>query len=170
VSRHFIQLNTQWLNFCRNGAAILGTKMPKQDWISVLKLAAKWQFERIKALAIEKLAAKLEPLDPIEQLVLGRDCDVPKWLHSGYVALATRSEALSLVEAEKVGWPAAICVCQIREEILMLNEGCYPVPVSSAYNIVEREFGLLRPIVETPSGKGKKSIGKKEGKKKKVKK
>jgi hypothetical protein len=131
--------------------------MTKQDWISILKLATKWNFKDFRALALEKLTR--ETMDPIEKVSLAGAYDIPQWLRTGFDTLATRNEPLSVAEAKEIGYPVAIRVCQIREEIRVFSHQNDPLLVGSAYKAIEREFreelgqvGMVcDPIVETPA-------------------
>jgi len=88
--------------------------MTKEGWVSVLRLATMWIFKEIRALAIDKLS-KLT-MDPIEQILLAKEYNVPQWLRSGYDTVARRSDILSLVEAEKLGYLTTIRLFQLREQ------------------------------------------------------
>jgi hypothetical protein len=92
-----------------------GPTMTKDGWISVLRLATKWEFLGFRALAISELEGELK--DPIERILLARAFDVPQWLYLGYEALVMRDAVVSLEEAESIGYPTTIRLCQLREEM-----------------------------------------------------
>lgn len=92
----------------------------KSKWLSVLKLATMWTFKDIRALAIDKLTK--ETMGPIEQVLVAKQYNVPQWLRSGYQALATRSEMLSVEEAGQLGYLTAILLFQAREQVRGQND------------------------------------------------
>ncbi|KAJ7625579.1 hypothetical protein FB45DRAFT_750865 [Roridomyces roridus] len=77
--------------------------MPKEHWISVLKLSTMWYMREARELAIEHLDGYVR--NTAEGIVLARMYHVAQWLRSGYQALA-RSPYLSLSPADThlLGW------------------------------------------------------------------
>ncbi|KZP04073.1 hypothetical protein FIBSPDRAFT_767982, partial [Athelia psychrophila] len=69
-------------------------------WISVLHLAAEWDFTNIKFLAIGNLTATATVIDKI---VLGRRYSITDWLPGAYEAVCTRADPLNLEEGMKLG-------------------------------------------------------------------
>jgi hypothetical protein len=84
------------------------------EWSSVLDLAAKWKFEAIKALAIEKLAVLVSPIDKI---VLGRRYDIVEWLKDAYKAVCEQPSVLTLEEAMRLGMEDVVTISFLRQEI-----------------------------------------------------
>jgi hypothetical protein len=70
------------------------------EWTSVLHLAHRWNFVKIRALAISKLAALAGPVD---RVVLAHTYDIDHWLPLAYNALCARTEWLSDEEGLKLG-------------------------------------------------------------------
>ncbi|KZP05989.1 hypothetical protein FIBSPDRAFT_1053788 [Athelia psychrophila] len=62
------------------------TEKTTAQWTSVLHLAAKWGFESIQLLAVDKLTATAIPVDKI---VLGRRYGISDWLPGAYEAMVT---------------------------------------------------------------------------------
>ncbi|KAJ7289177.1 hypothetical protein C8J57DRAFT_1164982 [Mycena rebaudengoi] len=87
--------------------------MPKDDWISVLKLSTLWYFIDARDLAIRQLTSM--SLGSVERILLSRQYDVAPWLRSGYTELARREEGISLGDAEKIGWKTTVQLYQTRE-------------------------------------------------------
>ncbi|KAJ7509744.1 hypothetical protein B0H11DRAFT_2270119 [Mycena galericulata] len=88
--------------------------MPKDHWISVLKLATLWRLLDIRDLAIQHLDAKVK--DNAEGIVLARMYHVADWLRSGYTALARSAHpGMSLDDAKMIGWETATKIYRIRE-------------------------------------------------------
>ncbi|KZP11864.1 hypothetical protein FIBSPDRAFT_837172, partial [Athelia psychrophila] len=69
-------------------------------WISVLHLAAEWDFTNIKLLAIDNLT---ENATPIDKIVLGRRYGITDWLPGAYEAVCTRADPLNLEEGRRLG-------------------------------------------------------------------
>jgi hypothetical protein len=108
--------------------------MTQEGWTSVLKLAVMWNFEDIRKLAIGKLTK--QSVEPIERILLARAYSVPKWLRAGYIALVERREALSLEEAERIGYSAAVRLFHVRER-MRKNE-----PVKSTFGGVHQDVNV----------------------------
>lgn len=80
----------------------------------MLKLATKWHFDAVRELALNQLANVI--MGPVDRVMLAKRCNIWKWLRSGYTDLATRSEMISLEEAERIGYPVAHALYRAREE------------------------------------------------------
>ncbi|KZP17540.1 hypothetical protein FIBSPDRAFT_698883, partial [Athelia psychrophila] len=76
------------------------TEKTTAQWTSILHLAAKWGFESIQLLAIDKLTATAIPVDKI---VLGRRYGISDWLPGAYEAVCTRADPLTVEEGMKLG-------------------------------------------------------------------
>ncbi|KAJ7763591.1 hypothetical protein DFH07DRAFT_956402 [Mycena maculata] len=88
----------------------------KDHWISVLKLATLWRLLATRALAIHHLDTEVK--NSAEGIVLARTYHVAAWLRSGYEALARGTHgAMSLTDAEMIGWDTATKIYRIREEV-----------------------------------------------------
>ena len=92
------------------------------EWKSILKLSTMWSMTAIRRLAIEHLS-KHFPTNAVEIVALGKEYDIPSWLKDGYIHLVKRAEPLSVTEAERIGWQAAIQIYQIRETALVKHAG-----------------------------------------------
>ncbi|KAK7044820.1 hypothetical protein R3P38DRAFT_3308623 [Favolaschia claudopus] len=86
----------------------------KEDWISVLKLATRWNFLAARKSAIDRLRASGD-IDDIELILLARQYDIADWLRAGYTNLAQRAERISEEEAQKIGWDTAYRLGHMRE-------------------------------------------------------
>ncbi|KAK0226388.1 hypothetical protein IW262DRAFT_1457617 [Armillaria fumosa] len=83
-------------------------------WVSVLALSSLWRIA-VRKSAIEHLTTSLSQISPADRIVLGRKYSVAQWVSSGYEELASRVEAVSLEEGERVGWSTALRIEHIRE-------------------------------------------------------
>lgn len=79
-----------------------------------MRLATRWEFNSIRALAIDML----EPLaSPLQKLVLARSFDVPQWLQSALVSLCMRKEPLALSEADLLSMSDVVAIATARETL-----------------------------------------------------
>ncbi|KII95518.1 hypothetical protein PLICRDRAFT_97435 [Plicaturopsis crispa FD-325 SS-3] len=108
-----------------------------EEWTSILNLAALWEFDSIKALAIRELAKIATPVDKI---VLGRKHDIDEWLFDAYRSLCVRPDALSLEEGLRLGMQETISISEARQEIRRSRIITDAVPV-----VVSRKFGVECP-------------------------
>jgi hypothetical protein len=83
-------------------------------WVSVLRLATRWNFPSFRALALEKL----ESVEPsVDKLVLAHELNVTDWLLPSYVALCLRPEPLTLEEAERLRMADVVLIFTAREAL-----------------------------------------------------
>ncbi|KZP05982.1 hypothetical protein FIBSPDRAFT_805329, partial [Athelia psychrophila] len=88
------------------------TEKTTAQWTSVLHLSAKWGFESIQLLAIDKLTATAIPVDKI---VLGRRYGISDWLPGAYEAVCTRADPLTVEEGVKLGVEDIIRISAARQ-------------------------------------------------------
>ncbi|KZP22520.1 hypothetical protein FIBSPDRAFT_859569 [Athelia psychrophila] len=74
--------------------------------------SAKWGFESIQLLAIDKLTATAIPVDKI---VLGRRYGISDWLPGAYEAVCTRADPLTVEEGMKLGVEDIIRISAVRQ-------------------------------------------------------
>ncbi|KAJ7180997.1 hypothetical protein C8R46DRAFT_885842 [Mycena filopes] len=99
--------------------------MPKEDWISVLKLSTQWYFLDARDLAIKQLDERTD-IGSVELILLARQYDVATWLRRGYTDLARREEGISLEDAAKIGWETTVRLYQTREAAIKSWTQSYP--------------------------------------------
>jgi len=96
--------------------------MPKEGWISVLRLATMWEMDKVRGLAISQLTNA--GMGSVEKIVLAKELHVPQWLRSGYQELVDRDEVPSMEDSDRIGYPSAIRVFHVREDRLRrVNRG-----------------------------------------------
>jgi hypothetical protein len=83
-----------------------------EEWIYVLKLSTQWHISKIRNKAIERLNPHLQPVD---RVLLARDCQVSEWLSRGYRAIVDRAETISESDEEKLGTRAAMKLFRLRD-------------------------------------------------------
>ncbi|KAF7973584.1 hypothetical protein HWV62_14870 [Athelia sp. TMB] len=88
------------------------TEKSIEQWTSILHLSAKWGFESIKLLAIDRLTAHAAPIDKI---VLGRRYDINKWLPGAYEAVCMRADPLTVEEGTKLGVEDTVRISAARQ-------------------------------------------------------
>ncbi|KZP22519.1 hypothetical protein FIBSPDRAFT_859566 [Athelia psychrophila] len=88
------------------------TEKTTTQWTSVLHLSAKWGFESIQLLAIDKLTTTAIPVDKI---VLGRRYGISDWLPGAYEAVCTRADPLTVEEGMKLGVEDIIRISAARQ-------------------------------------------------------
>ncbi|KZP20417.1 hypothetical protein FIBSPDRAFT_826974, partial [Athelia psychrophila] len=87
-------------------------KKTTAQWISVLHLAAEWDFANIKLLAIDNLT---ENATPIDKIVLGRRYGINDWLLGAYEAVCTRADPLNLEEGVRLGVEDTVRISAARQ-------------------------------------------------------
>ncbi|OCB87075.1 hypothetical protein A7U60_g5810 [Sanghuangporus baumii] len=91
-------------------------QLEKSRWIAVLSLAHKWKFKGIRIFVIHKLEDF--DFDEVSKVVLAHRYEISEWYMPAYIALAKRHEALSIHEAERLGFRFAVKMAQVRERRL----------------------------------------------------
>jgi hypothetical protein len=74
--------------------------LSKEGWVSVLTLASRWRFLRVRLVAKITLE-RLFSLSSLEKIYIGRDLSIPSWVIDGFVGLVqattiTDDEALQI--------------------------------------------------------------------------
>ncbi|KAJ3559782.1 hypothetical protein NP233_g11178 [Leucocoprinus birnbaumii] len=86
------------------------------DWVVIFRLAAKWDFLEIQALAVEHL--QIHEMELVEQIQFYRDNQADgRYLLPLYVELASRDEMLGLDEARILGTETFVLIQQARERL-----------------------------------------------------
>lgn len=86
-----------------------------QKWVSILKLAVKWGFSQVTALAIEHLERKDIP--DVQKIVLYTTYGVDKGLLApALLALVKREDPLSFGEGRELGLETALGISRAREQ------------------------------------------------------
>ncbi|KAJ7110422.1 hypothetical protein C8R44DRAFT_883575 [Mycena epipterygia] len=85
-----------------------------EDWSTILELACRWEFAKVKSLAVRELE-KLE-LPDIDRIVLYHKFAVDQsYLIPRYVALCERPELLTVKEGTRLGMETVISLSRARE-------------------------------------------------------
>ncbi|KAL1700673.1 hypothetical protein EV121DRAFT_182793, partial [Schizophyllum commune] len=84
------------------------------EWLSVLRLATRWSFGDLRALAIREL----EPIaSAVDKVVIARELGKPEWLLPALVDVCMAPQWLNLEDAERLGIRTVVEVGRIREEM-----------------------------------------------------
>ncbi|CAK5281709.1 unnamed protein product [Mycena citricolor] len=120
------------------------------DWAGILELAFRWQFGEVKKLAIRELE-KLEMAD-IDRIVLYRKFQVDEsLLIMNYVALAQRTELITLEEGQRLGMEVVIALSRARE--CLRNTACSGSQSPSPSTVTENDVreAVLHHFSVSPS-------------------
>ncbi|KZP28765.1 hypothetical protein FIBSPDRAFT_1039492 [Athelia psychrophila] len=122
------------------------TEKTTAQWTSILHLAAKWGFESIQLLAIDKLTATAIAVDKI---VLGRRYGIANWLPGAYEAVCTRVDPLTVEEGMKLGVEDIIKISAARQVY-----GCAKTRYETKHLSADLGdiFGLEKPVEEAKVG------------------
>lgn len=120
----------------------------------ILRLAHKWSFHEVKALAVRELE-RLDSPD-IDRIVAYHDCEVDRnLLIPRYAALCHREQPLELEEGQRLGLETTLMIARARE----FARGCLtpsgarsPTAASLARDemitLIRELFGIPAPIVD----------------------
>lgn len=85
-----------------------------EEWISILKLASKWEFQSLQKRAISEVD---NIATPIEKVTLGRDYDIPELRLPAYVDLCKSIVPLTEEDGELLGLRDVIKIYRVRQEL-----------------------------------------------------
>jgi hypothetical protein len=108
------------------------------EWISVLRVAHRFGFAAIRALAIEQLAPITTAVD---RIVLAREFGVREWLKPAYVEVCTSAALLEDEDADRLGFELFKKIVRVRHGISTLAAG----PNEEVENTIEDVFQLRLP-------------------------
>ncbi|KAF9442495.1 hypothetical protein P691DRAFT_738915 [Macrolepiota fuliginosa MF-IS2] len=87
-----------------------------QNWITILRYCTKWDFPKLKSLAIQYL--ETFDMDTVERVVLYQENLVPEIrLFPLYMKLASREERLGLAESRALGFDTIVLIHEARERL-----------------------------------------------------
>ncbi|KAJ3513128.1 hypothetical protein NMY22_g15132 [Coprinellus aureogranulatus] len=91
------------------------SKMTKEEWISVLKLATFWDMQEVRSFAIENLSS-MRQIHALEKIKLGWHYKVAEWVIEGYYTLIVNWGTLTVTLDEvgdALGWKSAAKVLDL---------------------------------------------------------
>ena len=95
-----------------------GVHTPKtpDEWISILHLSTRWEFDDIRALAIREL--ERYPFSALKVIMLSQHFDIcTPWTLKAYTELCERREGLTRHEESALGLHTATRISQLRERL-----------------------------------------------------
>jgi hypothetical protein len=125
------------------------------DWICILNLADKWDFNEVKELAVRELQKKRE-LDIVTKIALygyQKYAVDKRHLVPLYAALCKRDFPLSLEEGQTIGMEATVLVNTVRERLRANHSaGRSPLPKgleeADVFRVIETQFRQADAAVE----------------------
>jgi hypothetical protein len=87
-----------------------------EELIDLLSISTRFDFERIRQLAINTIGKK--DLPPVDLIFLAEKYDVDQWFRCSYIALCQRHEPLEVEEARKLGFEKTVLVAKAREKLV----------------------------------------------------
>ncbi|KAH9009067.1 hypothetical protein EDB85DRAFT_2163383 [Lactarius pseudohatsudake] len=86
-------------------------------WTSILKLAHRWEFIEVKALAVRGLESLKDQIGALQKIVLYQMYDVDRnLLQTAYTALTVRDGPITIDEGRELGLETALLLAQARED------------------------------------------------------
>jgi hypothetical protein len=84
-----------------------------EEWTSVLHLSTMWQFQKIRATAINAMGSV--SMDLVDKIVIARKFDVSTWLVPALNALVQRDKSLDFLEGTRLGMDWVLKVAELRD-------------------------------------------------------
>jgi hypothetical protein len=86
------------------------------EWIAILDLSTRWEFDDIRELAIKQLLE--HKIEPVEKIELEHKYKITRqWAYDAYIDLCSRRPPLTSEEAERLGIETATLINQARERL-----------------------------------------------------
>ncbi|TDL24348.1 hypothetical protein BD410DRAFT_719886, partial [Rickenella mellea] len=86
--------------------------MTGDEWLQVLNLAQKWDFPKIRRIAIDEL--NKHPIEVVLKIHIAQLCGVTEWLIPSFKALAQRENPLTMMDVELLGTETASKITRVR--------------------------------------------------------
>ncbi|KAF8841712.1 hypothetical protein BDN67DRAFT_900865 [Paxillus ammoniavirescens] len=131
---------------------------PLETWLSILKLANRWNFDNVKELSVRELE-KLT-IEPVEKVAIYHDHNISRlYLIPSYVDICKRDKPLSFTEGMKLGMETVLRIADARERVRQhASESGVRTPTFDDFEDAEVEvlirevFGLgSRPTSPSPA-------------------
>ena len=74
-----------------------------ERWIELLSISTRFDFQRVRQLAIDMIDASQTPLDPIKKIYLAERHAIPQWFFPAFEALCQRVHLFDVTEAKVIG-------------------------------------------------------------------
>ena len=116
--------------------------MEPGEWLSVLKVSSQWHFKELRKEAIRKLDRHTK--EAVELIKLGKAYYISSWLIRGWKGLVRHSEAITVEEAEAIGWQAALKLCGLRERRLKSDDAVLSDLTSALHSTFEDDLAKIQ--------------------------
>ena len=73
--------------------------------------------QAVRTLAIAEIGDFEPSIDPVRQVILARQYDVPQWLPVAYTALCNQDEPINVAEGDRLGMETTTMLSRIREKL-----------------------------------------------------
>ncbi|KAG8892943.1 hypothetical protein FRB99_002326 [Tulasnella sp. 403] len=84
--------------------------------LDALRLAALWNFEKVRAFAIKSLKSKLDEVDTSTLLKFAKEAKISQWFPLAYRRLCERANSLTDEESAELGPGPTLAICRVREK------------------------------------------------------
>ncbi|KAF9523852.1 hypothetical protein CPB83DRAFT_910360 [Crepidotus variabilis] len=90
----------------------------RDQWIGIMKLSSRLKLLKIRNMAINELALKMEGLSATQFVLLGRELAIASWVQQGYLEFIVRERTIDGGEAKKLGSKITIELFRLRERFI----------------------------------------------------
>ena len=115
---------------------VMKLSLSKEEWISVLTLASRWWFLRVKAMA-KIILEHLGTLTSLEKICLGRELYISSWVIDGLVGLV---DATTITDEEALKIDSGWCARTTTYKLFRIRELRIAGKLCSARTKVEETF------------------------------
>src|SRR5262245_19275044 len=92
---------------------ILNSSLSKDEWTYMLKWSTSSRVSEVREKAIEKLRGSLQPL---ERVLLAKECQVSDWLKQGYKEIVERRDTIDEADEKKLGCKTTVKLFRLRDK------------------------------------------------------
>ena len=114
-----------------------------EEWVSILELASKWEFQSVGRRATSELNSLATP---IERVILSRKYDIPEFRLQAYVDLCQSNVPLTEKDGKRLGLQDVIKIYRVRQELW----GQDVRSSISSEDLLEKVRTLFPPIARPP--------------------
>jgi hypothetical protein len=134
--------------------------VPLEDWVAVLSISTRFDFEKIRNRAIAEIDSGQHilrggsgaQLDPVTKIVLAEKHDVPQWFEPAFRALCQRAEPIDELEGEKLGIKVTTRLMEERSTAWRDRAGLSFVSQDSDHpHVYASESATVKPTVQAAS-------------------
>jgi len=110
-----------------------------------------WQFQQIRAIALEHMPYTFVEISPVEKVALAFQYDIKQWLLPGLNQLAQRSEPVNVEDVQLLGLEVALKIAAVRESLVFEPpQPSHRYQLSHGYQSSFRPFNPMPPPRTSP--------------------